>query len=656
LIAIEHGEPFMDVMLVASLIIIIVTVLAIAILAARSPLLFRMAVRNIAKRRKASVLAICGLLVSSAIIAGALAVGDSMENAVVQSAIANLGEVDEVVLSHKTFDQGIHDSMKNDAVLGSMIDGTAPLIILPASVTGGWNNLRESSTLIGFNREFLGFGDFTTSSGSPFAEELDLNEAIINEKLAEGIGANTGDTITLSFRNPDYSIERLFSALSDLSAHNVSQSNLIQHNFTVKEVVKNEGLGRFQLSSKGVIGNNVFVNLTFLQGLLDLDSRINSIVFSNNGDEKEGVELTEDVSQRIETILTEEMGYSDAGFLITATQDYVKMENSDIFFQGRYLNVVESVFANSTLVDAISPMTSYFVNTMVSGTESIYYSTITGFDNLIDSEFGLFTDNATGLEITGDIDDDEIIITNYVADRMGIGVGSNLMLNYSIYSVVQSSLEEEFRFENFTVKYVVEIEGKADDEEIMPPFPGIKGTDSCADWNPPMDSYNISLMDFEDLDYWQQYHGTPKAYITLDKAKELWANDFGNLTTIKIKPTDGTNASLLFNFVDEELNTTIGYKDAGLSLSTIKLDSIRRGADTHRDLHRIRCRGHYRRHGAHCDACGRPRGGAQEGDRHDEGGGLEEGPSGKDICLRGRDTRLDSIIHWNARWNRHCIC
>jgi len=154
---------------------------------------------------------------------------------------------------------------------------------------------------------------------------------------------------------------------------------------------------------------------------------------------------------------------------------------------------------------------------------------------------------------------------------MGIGVGSQIAMNYSVYD---KTFRENFRIENFSVKYVINISGKADDEEIMPPFPGIKGTDSCEDWDPPMESYNRGLMDWEDLDYWQMYHGTPKAYITLKKAKELWTNDLGNITTIKVKPAVGTNTSQLAVHLEEQLDSAIDHGDAGISISAIKQDSV----------------------------------------------------------------------------------
>jgi len=555
-------------MLIASIVIFAITGLVIVFLALRSPILFKIAIRNFIKRKKSSVLAICGLLVSSAIISGALTVGDSMENAVIQSAYANLGETDEVVQSHKSFNYALYESLKNDTILDQMIDGTAPLIILPASVVNRQNSLREStSTVIGYNNDFLQFGNLIALDGSAYSDELISNEASINEKLASRINADVGNVITLGFRSPEFSIETVYSQLV----------NLTQQDFIVKQVVKDESLGRFQLGSGSPVSNNVFVNLTFLQNISNMESSINAVLVSNNGGVEEGVELTGDVSQRIETILDDAIGYDEVGFHVVATDDYIKIEHGDIFFQGRYLSQVESASDSVGNVSAISPLTSYFVNTIISGNESIHYLTVTGFIPQVDAEFGLFTENGTGLEIVGDIEDDEIIITNYVAEWMGIGVGSPLTINYSVYD---NTFKENFKLENFTVRYVVDIAGKADDEELMPPFPGIRGKENFDYWDPPMESFNKSLINVDDCIHWVSYYGTAenygmtKAYITLNKAKQLWTNDLGNLTTIKVRPSQGTNSSLLAPSLGEQLNLSIGHKDAGISVSNIKLDSI----------------------------------------------------------------------------------
>jgi len=43
----------------------------------------------------------------------------------------------------------------------------------------------------------------------------------------------------------------------------------------------------------------------------------------------------------------------------------------------------------------------------------------------------------------------------------------------------------------------------------------------------------------EDETYWNRYRTTPKAFLTLARGQELWANRFGKLTGLRIRPPDG---------------------------------------------------------------------------------------------------------------------
>ncbi len=553
----------MDVAIVGSLMALGVTFLIIAVLALRSPLIFKIALRNFLKRKRSTTMAIFGLAVGAAIITGSLAVGDSLENAVVQSTYQNLGNVDEAVRSVSAFDQSIVDEIMSGSLAGE-VDAVAPLIVLPVSVMNLNSSGRESHVnIIGFTEEFLDFGDFSLRDGSPFQGLLGPNQALVNEKLASRIDASPRDTLRLSLRTPEFSFETVYSPLTSLREWDVE----------ILDIVGDFGLGRFQLSSSGVVPENIFVRLEDSQNTLGMNGKVNTVVVSNKGDAHEGLERSQTVTPMLEKLFDERFGYEDIGFVVVP-DGYVKIERKEIFFEERYLDLVTNITSTSPMVEEISPLTSYFVNWIGNETLWVAYSVVTGFDVAVDSAFGLFERNTTGEQMMGEIDDNEMIITDYVAWRLGIGEGATITLNFSVYD---ESFDEVFVHEDFTVKYVINLTGKADDSELMPPFPGIKGKSGCGDWDPPI-PIDFGIMEgdvqYDDLWYWVNYAGTPKAYITLNKAKELWANDLGEITTIKIKPSVGTNTATLANWIGNELNGSIGYRDAGITISQIKKEGI----------------------------------------------------------------------------------
>jgi ABC-type antimicrobial peptide transport system permease subunit len=107
----------------------------------------------------------------------------------------------------------------------------------------------------------------------------------------------------------------------------------------------------------------------------------------------------------------------------------------------------------------------------------------------------------------------------------------------------------------FKVRAIVPIAGAAADAELMPDFAGLSDVDNCRDWEPgiPIDLDKIRE---KDEDYWDQYRGTPKAFVTLKAGQDMWSNRYGNLTAVRV-PLSGeseqTLAAKLLEQVDPAL-------------------------------------------------------------------------------------------------------
>src|SRR5579872_1023400 len=86
-------DSIMRAMLGAFTVIALVT----AVLAVRNRLLFKLALRNIPRRRAQSILIVLGLMLSTIIITSAFTAGDTFSYSIRSSAIAGLGAVDETV-------------------------------------------------------------------------------------------------------------------------------------------------------------------------------------------------------------------------------------------------------------------------------------------------------------------------------------------------------------------------------------------------------------------------------------------------------------------------------------------------------------------------------------------------------------------------------
>jgi len=551
----------MNTAMIASLGIILFTVALVAIFALRSRGLLKTALRLFSRKKKLTILTIMALVVGSSIVTGSLAVGDSMRYAIVEGVYNDLGDVDEVVSSSGLFNESILGYISADPAALEVTDAFAPLIALKGSARNRETGLTESVTnILGYDDDLLlGFGPFWVSGDESYYDTLAPGEAIINRNLAEKLNAQPEDVITISMRNPEFSIESIYSHLAGQSWANV----------TVKAVVLDRGVGRLNLETTSITAANLFLNLTYLQGLIGAPSEINTILVSNEGDERAGLELTNEATQRLQDALDDAVGYRDIAMNVDSF-DYIRVESENVFFDLEYIARVEQIATVLPDIEAISPLTSYFVNNISFGGNVVPYSIVTGLDPAADSDFGLFVDNSTALEMVGEIEDDEMIITNYTAARLGAGVGDTVSVNYTVFTRTYTMV---YRTATFTVAYVVNIVDKANDENLMPPIPGIRGESSCAGWDPTwMEGEQMrSEMTWEDLDYWTAYGGTPKAYITLSKAQQLWSNDLGSITTIKVKAGDVT--ALLPPF-RSQLNSSVTAGDAGIVVVPVKQQGV----------------------------------------------------------------------------------
>jgi ABC-type antimicrobial peptide transport system permease subunit len=509
-------------------------------------------------RRRSAVPLLLALMVPSASIAVPLTMGDSFQQSLRADIYDSLGSVDEVVRSQGVMRLELFESLENDTDLARLTDGLAPALILPGILTGPSGDKRDTQVdIIGIDGRSSSFGVLKdVAGGAALPHAIGPGVVYLREDSARMISAATGDAVSALFRDPAFSLESIYTPGAPVH----------EGRLNVTAVISNEGLGALNLVPRGDARRTAFVDLVWLMEAAG-STGINAILVSNNGDSRKGISGTSDVAARLGKLLDENVGYEEGGFILTAETGYVKLENDRIFF-GEEISA--AVRASDARVSSISELTSYFVNMIMANGSWIAYSIVTALDPVADAAFGMFTDNITGLKMTGELADDEIIVTSYAAGRLGLKQGDNVTLNFTVYD---GSFRQQLRYENFTVRYIVDIGGKADDPELMPPFPGIKGKASCGDWKPPI-AINFSIMVPEDLDYWRAHGGTPKAYISLAKGKELWGNDLGNLTTVKALPVAGVSATELASIVGGRLNASLSPQQMGVTVENIKQDSI----------------------------------------------------------------------------------
>ena len=557
----------------------------------KRPYVLRIALRFLRGHAKMNALFVCASCISAIVITGSLIAGESLRASITDATYENLGEVDEIITSERFFNGSIADRLAANGTLMSEVDHIVPLIYLEGFAEGGGTGRRTSDArIIGFDDSFLGLGSLRSQSGKEVGNDLELNEVYVNEEISRELEVGKGGHVNISFFSPEESYEAIF--LGDRSQTNT------RIRFEIAEVVKDSTLGRFQLSPHRNPPENIYIPIDSLRRFLITENAINTILVSNTGDERDGVRNSRRVTGLLYEVLDDVIGHRDAGLRITENPelDYVALESENVFIPFRYhedLNVDPGSYG----ADAVSAVSTYFWNSLSHDNRSVPYSTITALDVEKDKAFGRFEQDegagGRGEETGGEMEEksseseertrgestgwlgegleaNEIVLNTWTADRLQVSVGDIVSMNHSI---MDNNYRIRYQHENFTVKHIVEMTGKAADDGLMPSFPGIAGRTSTFHWDPPF-PLDLGRIGEEDEEYWNRYGGIPKAFIGLETGTSLWGTDVGNITQIRFSPEEGIELSVLKENLTKVLLELVTKEDLALSVLEVKKEAL----------------------------------------------------------------------------------
>jgi putative ABC transport system permease protein len=281
------GIP-VDTLLLVLLLALGVTLAIVAVLALRHPVLVKLGVRNVGRRRGRTALIVVGLMLGTTIVATALTTGDTMSHTIRGTAVATLGQTDELVSARGTevslgaglgsatgvkyFDESVVDRIEQELGGTELVDGLTAAIIEQIAVQAPAQRRTEPRvTLFASDPKRMdGFGAIEGTDGEVTLADLGMGEVYLNEKAADELGVGRGDNVLV------------YGGSSARRA-------------TVKDIVRFEGAGTSDSA--------LFLPLAAAQGLIGRPDLVRHVLISNRGDEWSGVTLTDDVIDRLEPIL-----------------------------------------------------------------------------------------------------------------------------------------------------------------------------------------------------------------------------------------------------------------------------------------------------------------------------------------------------------------
>jgi putative ABC transport system permease protein len=253
----------------------------LGVLAARNRVFLRLGVRNLRRRKARSALIVVGLMLGTAIIAAALATGDTMSHTIRSSAIVSLGQTDETISASaakailpgtdtgaatgvRYFPLSYYTEIRRAVTGSSSIDGLAPAIVEPVAVQDVSTRQNEPRvTLFASDpRELRGFGAIESNRGAVSLADLAPGEVYLNEKASEELKARPGDEL------------RVLAGRSTAPMR-------------VRAIVRYDGSGTDKAAA--------LMGLASAQRLLGRPGQIKQVLVSNRGDAVSGAKATDRV-------------------------------------------------------------------------------------------------------------------------------------------------------------------------------------------------------------------------------------------------------------------------------------------------------------------------------------------------------------------------
>ncbi|NIA22402.1 MAG: FtsX-like permease family protein, partial [Anaerolineaceae bacterium] len=214
----------------------------------------------------------------------------------------------------------------------------------------------------------------------------------------------------------------------------------------------------------------------------------------------------------------------------------------------------------------------------------IPYSTMAGIDTAAGPPFGPLV-SATRDKLPESLGDDEILLNIWASDNLGAGLGEQVEVTF--YRVAKGGrLVTDAR--RFTVRGIVAMKGITANADLVPEFEGVTNAQSLRDWKPPF-PLDLSRIRKEDEQYWKQYRATPKAFVSLETARQLWASEGQAagpgadswVTSVRVAPSvAGVGGELSSEKFAAAFMNLLSPREAGLAFRPVKDEALRaaRGA------------------------------------------------------------------------------
>lgn len=427
-----------------------------------------------------------GAGVATAVLVGALAVGDSVRLSLRDLALERIGKVDFALAAQDRF---FRSALARDLRRDISNHLAAAVLRLPGMAATPDGSARANQVqILGIDEHFNELADHPLPPGFNQPEAV-----ILNAPLAAQLHVKAGDAVVLRAQKP--------SLLSQEAPLSPQQDVAAGFRLTVAGIAGDAQFGRFSLQASQIPPLNAFVPLAFLQQQTGLSGKANLLLTAAPAN---GVEP--------DKLLRQHWTLNDAGLEERPAPGGIELRTGRIFIDPVIVQAVQS----TSPPPGPELYLTYFVNELRDDGRTTPYSMVCAAEPSL---------------LPAEMKDDEIVIDNWLADDLQAKPGDELRLTYYVLGATHRLEEKESQFR---VHSIIPMDGMAADRTLLPDFPGIAEAESTENWDAGF-SIDFQKIRPKDEQYWKQYRGTPKAFVTLAAGQKMWSNRFGDVTSIRMK-------------------------------------------------------------------------------------------------------------------------
>ena len=481
---------------------------------------------------------VAGVAIAVSVLAGALVVGDSVRASLRDLFLSRLGATDHVITSTGFFRERLADDLLASDEFRDSFDAACPVILFEGVVSH--DGRRGSGVQVyGVDERFWKF-----HGREGRAQPLEGNNVFVSGGLVEDVGGGVGDTLLLTIEKP--------SAIHAESLHGRKDDLGRTIRLTIREVLSASDLGDFSIRPQQGAARTIFVPLRRLQRDLEQPARVNAILVSG----KKGGN-----DQALENTLRETFALEDLAVKIRPINDQgaIALESDMAIISDALADSAQATAAASGMTT--SGVLTYLANTIRSGQKEVPYSVVTALSR--EKFQSLAQSPPAGSQLP------PLILNEWAATDLGARVGDEVELEYYVWQQEGSLKTEKSRFQ---LAAVVPITGAAADRNLVPDYPGITGTESLGDWDPPF-PMDLDRIRQKDEDYWDRYRATPKAFVLLEDGQRLWQSRYGRLTSLRITPPFGSLEGAAASYA-QTLRSSVNPFQMGLSVFDVRAEGV----------------------------------------------------------------------------------